>query len=59
MSAVDAIATFIEYKRCLGRRFQAASAILIAFGKSIGDRALCDIRPAMISTISGSQRSLR
>ena len=49
MSAVDAIATFIEYKRCLGRRFAAGSAILIAFGKSVGDRALCDIRPAMIS----------
>ena len=49
MRAVDAIATFIEYKRCLGRRFAAGSAILIAFGKSVGDRALCDIRPPMIS----------
>src|SRR5260370_17364286 len=48
-SAVDAIAHFIEDKRWGGRRFGAGSAILIAFGKFGGDRALCDIRPAMIS----------
>ena len=49
MSTADAIATYIEYKRCLGQRFTAGGAILIAFGKSVGDRALCDIRPAMIA----------
>jgi site-specific recombinase XerD len=49
MSTADAIATYIEYKRCLGQRFTAGGAILIAFGKSVGDRALCDIRHAMIA----------
>jgi hypothetical protein len=38
MSTADTIATYIEYKRCLGRRFAAGGAILIAFGKSVGDR---------------------
>jgi hypothetical protein len=49
MSTADTIASYIEYKRCLGSRFTAGGAILIAFGKSVGDRALCDIRPAMVS----------
>jgi integrase/recombinase XerD len=48
MSTAATIAGYIEHMRCLGRRFATEGAILIAFGKSIGDVALCDIRPSMI-----------
>jgi integrase/recombinase XerD len=49
MSTADTIASYIDHKRCLGRRFTTEGAILIAFGKSIGDVALCDICSSMIS----------
>lgn len=49
MSTAETIISYVAHKRGLGMRFAAENAILIAFGKSVGNVALCDIRPAMIS----------
>jgi hypothetical protein len=49
MSTAEIIANYVEHKRGLGMRFTAEAAILIAFARFVGNVALSDIRPAMIS----------
>ena len=49
MSTISAIADYIEHNRCLGKRFASNAAVLTAFGRSVGNVPLRDIRPTMIS----------
>jgi integrase/recombinase XerD len=49
MSTAEIIANYIEHKRVLGMRFATENAILIAFGRFVGNVALCEIRSATIS----------
>jgi len=48
MRTAEIIANYIEHKRGLGMRFATENAILIAFGRFVGNVALCEIRSAMI-----------
>ena len=49
MNTASIIANYIEHNRCLGKRYVTEATILTAFGRSVGDVPLRDIRPAMIS----------
>jgi integrase/recombinase XerD len=49
MSTAEIIANYVEHKRGLGMRFATENAILIAFGRFVGNVALCEIRRATIS----------
>ena len=49
MNTASIIANYIEHNRCLGKRYVTEETILTAFGRSVGDVPLRDIRPAMIS----------
>src|SRR5262252_11252326 len=48
MIATDAIVKYIAHQRCLGKRFVRDSAMLSAFGKSVGKIPLSDVRSDMI-----------
>jgi integrase/recombinase XerD len=57
MSTVSAIADYIEHNRCLGKRFASNAAVLTAFGRSVGNVPLRDIRPTMISRFLSDNRA--
>jgi hypothetical protein len=49
MSLEDIIASYIMQQRSLGKRYLAEANILKAFGRSVGDVPVRDIRPEMIT----------
>jgi hypothetical protein len=49
MSTASIIANYIEHNRCLGKCFASEETILTAFGRSVGNVPMRNIRPAMIS----------
>jgi integrase len=49
MSTASTIADYIRHNRSLGKRFVTEAVTLSAFSRSVGNIALRDIRPAMIT----------
>jgi integrase/recombinase XerD len=49
MSLEDIIANYITHQRSLGKRYSGEATILAAFGRSVSDVPVRDIRPEMIS----------
>jgi site-specific recombinase XerD len=49
MTVGKAITNYIAHQRCLGKQFSAASAILTAFRRSIGDIPLREVLPETVA----------
>ena len=57
MTVGKAISNYIAHQRCLGKQFSAASAILTAFCRSIGDIPLREVLPETVAHFVDSKGS--